>query len=154
LKKRCSPFDIRGVRVIHRVGVLEPGAQIVLVAVTSAHSGLKVSKACEFLMDYLKTQAPFWKKEHDPKVPIGSTPAPVTMPHWRAGASRRPTPEPPRSGFRRHKRRTGLVLETAGQLLQQLHKLRLLRGRQRPHQPLVGLFGRLLRLLKRRFASG
>ena len=55
-------FDIRGVRVIHRVGVLQPGEQIVLVAVTSAHRG-ESFKACEFLMDYLKTQAPFWKKE-------------------------------------------------------------------------------------------
>ena len=55
-------FAIRGVRVIHRVGVLEPLAQIVMVAVTSAHRGVAF-QACEFLMDYLKTQAPFWKKE-------------------------------------------------------------------------------------------
>ena len=55
-------FDIRAARVIHRVGLLAPGAQIVLVAVTSAHRG-ESFKACEFLMDYLKTQAPFWKKE-------------------------------------------------------------------------------------------
>lgn len=59
-------FDIRAVRVIHRVGALEPGAQIVLVAVASAHRG-ESFKACEFLMDYLKTQAPFWKKEHTPQ---------------------------------------------------------------------------------------
>lgn len=59
-------FDIRGVRVIHRVGPLAPGAQIVLVAVTSAHRGQSF-QACEFLMDYLKTQAPFWKKEHTPE---------------------------------------------------------------------------------------
>jgi len=58
-------FDLRGVRVIHRVGVLEARAQIVLVAVTSAHRG-QAFQACEFLMDYLKTQAPFWKKEHTP----------------------------------------------------------------------------------------
>jgi len=56
-------FDIRAARVIHRVGRLEPGEQIVLVAVASAHRG-ESFKACEFLMDYLKTQAPFWKKEH------------------------------------------------------------------------------------------
>jgi len=56
-------FDIRAARVIHRVGVLEARAQIVLVAVTSAHRG-QAFQACEFLMDYLKTQAPFWKKEH------------------------------------------------------------------------------------------
>lgn len=58
-------FDIRGVRVIHRVGPLQPQDQIVLVAVTSAHRG-EAFQACEFLMDYLKTQAPFWKKEQTP----------------------------------------------------------------------------------------
>ena len=55
-------FDIRAARVIHRVGALQPLDQIVFVAVTSAHRG-ESFKACEFLMDYLKTQAPFWKKE-------------------------------------------------------------------------------------------
>jgi molybdopterin synthase catalytic subunit len=55
-------FDIRAARVVHRIGVLEPADQIVLVAVTSAHRG-QAFQACEFLMDYLKTQAPFWKKE-------------------------------------------------------------------------------------------
>jgi molybdopterin synthase catalytic subunit len=55
-------FDIFGARVIHRIGLLQPPDQIVLVAVTSAHRG-ESFKACEFLMDYLKTQAPFWKKE-------------------------------------------------------------------------------------------
>ena len=59
-------FDIFGVRVIHRVGTLQPRDQIVLVAVTSAHRG-QAFQACEFLMDYLKTQAPFWKKEHTPE---------------------------------------------------------------------------------------
>lgn len=58
-------FDIRGARVIHRVGPLLPRDQIVLVAVTSAHRGQSF-QACEFLMDYLKTQAPFWKKEQTP----------------------------------------------------------------------------------------
>lgn len=58
-------FDVHGVRVIHRVGVLQPQDQIVLVAVTSAHRG-EAFQACEFLMDYLKTQAPFWKKEQAP----------------------------------------------------------------------------------------
>ena len=58
-------FEIRGVRVIHRVGALRPGDQIVLVAVTSAHRH-DAFQACEFLMDYLKTQAPFWKKETTP----------------------------------------------------------------------------------------
>jgi hypothetical protein len=55
-------FDIRGARVIHRVGRLRVSDQIVLVAVSSAHRG-EAFQACEFLMDYLKTQAPFWKKE-------------------------------------------------------------------------------------------
>jgi molybdopterin synthase catalytic subunit len=59
-------FDIRAVRVIHRVGTLQPQDQIVLVAVTSAHRD-HAFQACEFLMDYLKTQAPFWKKEHTPE---------------------------------------------------------------------------------------
>jgi len=59
-------FDIRAARVIHRVGALRPLDQIVLVAVTSAHRGAAF-QACEFLMDYLKTQAPFWKKEHTPE---------------------------------------------------------------------------------------
>ncbi len=58
-------FDIRGARVVHRVGRLLPGEQIVLVAVTSAHRG-QAFEACEFIMDYLKTQAPFWKKETTP----------------------------------------------------------------------------------------
>ena len=48
--------------VIHRVGALKPGDRIVLVGVTSAHRG-EAFAACEFIMDYLKTRAPFWKKE-------------------------------------------------------------------------------------------
>ena len=59
-------FDIRGARVIHRVGLLAPAEQIVLVLVASAHRG-QAFQACEFLMDYLKTQAPFWKKETTPE---------------------------------------------------------------------------------------
>ena len=58
-------FDIYAARVIHRVGLLAPLDQIVMVAVTSAHRGQSF-QACEFLMDYLKTQAPFWKKEQTP----------------------------------------------------------------------------------------
>ena len=58
-------FGIRGARVIHRVGLLQPLDQIMMVAVTSAHRG-SAFQACEFLMDYLKTQAPFWKKEQTP----------------------------------------------------------------------------------------
>jgi len=55
-------WDIHGVRVIHRVGRLLPGDRIVFVAVSSAHRG-EAFAACEFIMDYLKTRAPFWKKE-------------------------------------------------------------------------------------------
>jgi molybdopterin synthase catalytic subunit len=59
-------FDILGVRVIHRIGRLQPLDQIVLVVVASAHRG-ESFQACEFVMDYLKTQAPFWKKEQTPQ---------------------------------------------------------------------------------------
>jgi molybdopterin synthase catalytic subunit len=52
--------------IIHRVGPLAPTDQIVLVAVTSAHRG-EAFAACEFVMDYLKTRAPFWKKESTPQ---------------------------------------------------------------------------------------
>src|SRR5438128_11651874 len=55
-------WDIYDALVIHRVGELAPTDQIVLVAVTSAHRG-EAFAACQFIMDYLKTQAPFWKKE-------------------------------------------------------------------------------------------
>ncbi|MFO1323795.1 MAG: molybdopterin synthase catalytic subunit MoaE [Burkholderiales bacterium] len=55
-------FDILDALVIHRVGELRPTDQIVLVAVTSAHRG-DAFDACRFIMDYLKTRAPFWKKE-------------------------------------------------------------------------------------------
>ena len=58
-------FGINGARVIHRVGLLQPLDQIMMVAVTAAHRG-SAFQACEFLMDYLKTQAPFWKKEQTP----------------------------------------------------------------------------------------
>jgi molybdopterin synthase catalytic subunit len=58
-------WDIYGVRVIHRVGRLLPGDRIVFVAVASAHRG-EAFAACEFIMDYLKTRAPFWKKEETP----------------------------------------------------------------------------------------
>ncbi len=55
-------FEILDVLVIHRVGELKPTDQIVLVVVTSAHRG-EAFEACRFLMDYLKTKAPFWKRE-------------------------------------------------------------------------------------------
>ncbi len=65
LTQAQEKFDIYAARVIHRVGLLHPEDQIVMVAVTSAHRGMSF-QACEFLMDYLKTQAPFWKKEVTP----------------------------------------------------------------------------------------
>jgi molybdopterin synthase catalytic subunit len=58
-------FRIHAARVVHRVGVLAPGDPIVLVLVASAHRG-DAFAACEFLMDYLKTQAPLWKKQTRP----------------------------------------------------------------------------------------
>jgi molybdopterin synthase catalytic subunit len=58
-------FDVYDALVIHRVGELRPTDQIVLVAVTSAHRG-EAFDACRFVIDYLKTRAPFWKKERTP----------------------------------------------------------------------------------------
>lgn len=58
-------WDIYDALVIHRVGPLRPCEQIVLVAVTSAHRG-EAFAACEFIIDYLKTRAPFWKREVTP----------------------------------------------------------------------------------------
>lgn len=66
IDEAMARFNIFGVRVIHRVGLLQPLDQVVMVAVTSAHRG-ESFQACEFLMDYLKTQAPFWKKEQTPE---------------------------------------------------------------------------------------
>ena len=60
-----SRWDLNQALIIHRVGPLKPLDQIVLVAVTSTHRG-EAFAACEFIMDYLKTQAPFWKKEDTP----------------------------------------------------------------------------------------
>ena len=65
LDQAQSRWDIYESLVIHRVGPLLPEDQIVLVAVTSAHRG-EAFAACEFIMDYLKTAAPFWKKEDTP----------------------------------------------------------------------------------------
>ena len=58
-------WDVIDILVIHRVGPLKPTDQIVLVAVASGHRG-DAFAACEFIMDYLKTRAPFWKKEQTP----------------------------------------------------------------------------------------
>jgi molybdopterin synthase catalytic subunit len=58
-------WDLLDLLVVHRVGELKPLDQIVLVVVTSAHRG-EAFAACEFVMDYLKTEAPFWKKEVTP----------------------------------------------------------------------------------------
>ena len=66
LDQAKARWDIYQTLVIHRVGPLLPEDQIVLVAVTSAHRG-EAFAACEFIMDYLKTAAPFWKKEETPE---------------------------------------------------------------------------------------
>jgi molybdopterin synthase catalytic subunit len=60
-----SRWDLLDTLVIHRIGALKPGDRIVLVGVTSAHRG-EAFAACEFIMDYLKTRAPFWKREDTP----------------------------------------------------------------------------------------
>lgn len=65
IDEAMARFDLRAARVVHRVGPLAPGDQIVLVAVSATHRGAAF-QGCEFLMDYLKTQAPFWKKETTP----------------------------------------------------------------------------------------
>jgi molybdopterin synthase catalytic subunit len=61
-----SRWKVTDVLVVHRVGDLKPTDQIVLVVVAGAHRG-EAFAACEFIMDYLKTQAPFWKKEQTPE---------------------------------------------------------------------------------------
>ena len=63
VEEAAGRWQVMDCTVIHRYGELEPNAQIVMVAVASAHRG-DAFQACEFIMDYLKTQAPFWKKEH------------------------------------------------------------------------------------------
>ena len=61
-------WNLVDMRVVHRVGPLDPGDAIVLVAVAGAHRG-EAFAACEFIMDFLKTRAPFWKKEETPSGP-------------------------------------------------------------------------------------
>jgi molybdopterin synthase catalytic subunit len=65
IKQAKTRWNIMDVLIIHRVGTLQPCDQIVLVAVSGAHRGEAFS-ACEYVMDYLKTEAPFWKKEATP----------------------------------------------------------------------------------------
>lgn len=66
IEKARSRWSIEDAVVIHRVGRLAIGDQIVLCLVTSAHRG-EAFEACEFIMDWLKTEAPFWKKEETPE---------------------------------------------------------------------------------------
>ncbi len=63
--KACARWPLQGVTIIHRVGLLQPCEQIVMVAVASRHRHAAF-EACEYIMDYLKTRAPFWKKETTP----------------------------------------------------------------------------------------
>ena len=65
VEKACQRWPLFAARVVHRVGPLKPLDQIVLVACTAAHRG-EAFAACEFIIDYLKTEAPFWKKEQTP----------------------------------------------------------------------------------------
>ena len=66
LEQAKNRWDVLNATIIHRVGKLLPMDQIVLVAVASTHRS-DAYAACEFMMDYLKTSAPFWKKEHTPE---------------------------------------------------------------------------------------
>lgn len=66
VEQACGRWPLYGALVIHRVGPLQPLEQIVLVAVSAAHRG-EAFAACEFIIDYLKTDAPFWKKEQTPE---------------------------------------------------------------------------------------
>jgi molybdopterin synthase catalytic subunit len=70
LEKICAEartrWDVYDTLVVHRIGELRPTDQIVLVVVTGAHRG-EAFAACEFIMDYLKTRAPFWKREETPR---------------------------------------------------------------------------------------
>ena len=65
-EQAMSRWDLIDTLVIHRIGTLKPGDRIVLVGVTSAHRG-EAFAACEFIMDFLKTRAPFWKREETPQ---------------------------------------------------------------------------------------
>ena len=65
VRQAGARWPLFGATVIHRVGPLQPTEQIVLVACTAAHRG-EAFQACEFIIDYLKTEAPFWKKEQTP----------------------------------------------------------------------------------------
>ncbi|MES3025996.1 MAG: molybdopterin synthase catalytic subunit MoaE [Pseudomonadota bacterium] len=64
--RAMARWPLLGARVVHRIGTLLPAEQIVLVACSSAHRG-DAFAACEFIIDYLKTEAPFWKKEQTPQ---------------------------------------------------------------------------------------
>ncbi len=66
IDEAVARFELRAVRIIHRVGAIQPGEQIVLVVASAMHRRAAF-QGCEFLMDYLKTQAPFWKKETTPE---------------------------------------------------------------------------------------
>lgn len=65
-EQACQRWNLIDALIIHRVGLLQPLDQIVMVAAASAHRG-EAFAACEFMMDYLKTEAPFWKKESTPE---------------------------------------------------------------------------------------
>jgi molybdopterin synthase catalytic subunit len=64
-RQAAARWPVQAATVVHRIGKLVPGDQIVWVGVASAHREAAFS-ACEFIMDFLKTRAPFWKKEHGP----------------------------------------------------------------------------------------
>ncbi|MES2264205.1 MAG: molybdopterin synthase catalytic subunit MoaE [Pseudomonadota bacterium] len=88
-------WPLYGALVIHRVGPLKPTEQIVLVAVTSAHRG-DAFAACEFIIDYLKTEAPLWKKEQTPsgaRWVDARVSDDAALHKWRAGSGDTPAAE-------------------------------------------------------------
>lgn len=64
-KDAAARFDLQDWRIVHRVGKIAPGEAVVFVATASRHRRAAL-EACDFLMDWLKSRAPFWKKEHGP----------------------------------------------------------------------------------------
>jgi molybdopterin synthase catalytic subunit len=94
VEEAASRWQVMNCTVIHRYGELAPGDRIVLVAVASAHRG-DAFAACEFIMDYLKTRAPFWKKEQTAQGPRwveAKSSDDEAAGRWQAGAAASPRP--------------------------------------------------------------
>ncbi len=109
LEQARARWDLIDALVIHRVGPLQPQEQIVLVAVSAAHRG-EAFASCEFIMDYLKTEAPFWKQEQTPQgarwVDARSTDT-TALDKWTASAAVSAAPESSASASTASAVRTG-----------------------------------------------